>query len=262
MRRFAGSPGAMARFVPVHPVPMRTTFRHCILANFAMAPDVLARRLPPHLQPAVHDGRAFLSVVIARMERMRPAFLPAALGVTYSQVVYRAVVTCGNERGVHFLRSDADNGLMVAAGNALTFFRFHRADITWSLDETSLRFQLKPRNDDTAAIHGDYNLRGGGTAMPASSRFATLEEAQGFLTELYVAFGRERGDGSVEAVRIQRNAWRSVVVPDRVAVYQAMSSGLLFDAAEAELDSCFYVEQMKYRWSRGTRVRPRGEQTS
>jgi uncharacterized protein YqjF (DUF2071 family) len=245
----------MARLVPVHPLPMRTTFRHCILANFAMRPDVLARRLPRHLKPAVHDGWAFLSVVIARMERMRPAFLPPALGVTYSQVVYRAVVTCGHERGVHFLRSDADNGLMVAAGNALTFFRFHRADITWSRDDTALRFSLEPRNEDPAVIHGDYDLRAGGTAMPASSRFATLEDAQAFLTELYVAFGRQRGDGLVEAVRIERSAWRSVVVPDRRATYQAMSSGLLFHAEEAALDSCFYVEEMRYRWSRGTRVR-------
>jgi uncharacterized protein YqjF (DUF2071 family) len=234
---------------------MRTTFRHCILANFAMRPEVLARRLPPHLKPAVHRGWAFLSVVIAVMERMRPAFLPAALGVTYSQVVYRAVVTCGRERGVHFLRSDADNGLMVAAGNALTFFRFHCADITWSLDDTALRVHLKPRSNAAALIRGDYDLRGGGTAMPASSRFSTLEDAQAFLTELYVAFGRERNDGWVEAVRIERSAWRSLVVPDRVATYQAMSSGLLFHAEEVELDSCFYVEEMRYRWSRGTRVR-------
>ena len=234
---------------------MRTTFRHCILANFAIRPDVLARRLPPHLKPAVHGGWAFVSVVIAEMERMRPAFLPTALGVTYSQVVYRAVVTCGNARGVHFLRSDADNRLMVAAGNALTFFRFHRADIRWALDERALRVHLEPRNGDAAVIRGDYDLRGGGTAMPASSRFATLEDAEGVLTELYVAFGRQRGDGWVEAVRIARSAWRSVVVHDRVATYQAMSSGLLFHAEEAELDSCFYVEHMGYRWSRGTRVR-------
>ncbi len=250
----------MVRFVPVHPVPMRTTFRHCILANFAIRPEALARRLPPHLKPAVHDGRAFLSVVIAQMERMRPAFLPAALGVTYSQVVYRAVVTCGGERGVHFLRSDADNGLMVAAGNALTFFRFHRADITWSLDDAALRFHLTPRSGDAAVIHGEYHLRDGRTAMPASSRFAALDDAQRFLTELYIAFGRQRGDGSVEAVRIERSPWRSVVVSDRVATYQAMSSGLLFHAEEAELDSCFYVAQMRYRWSRGTTVRAQ-EQT-
>jgi uncharacterized protein YqjF (DUF2071 family) len=246
---------ANRRVIPVHPVPMRTIFRHCILANFAIRPDTLASRLPAHLQPVVHDGWSFLSVVIAEMESMRPSFLPAAFGITYSQVVYRAVVCYGTERGVHFLRSDADNGLMVAAGNALTFFRFHRSDMAWSRNEAAIRFRLVPRSGEKARIDGDYDLRSSGTAMPASSRFASLDEAQHVLTELYVAFGRQRSDGMVEAVRIQRNPWRSTVVADRSAVYEAMSSGLLFRVGEAELDSCFYVEQMNYHWHRGTKVR-------
>lgn len=113
---------------------MRTVFRNCFLVNFAVEPNALAAQLPGHLRPDVHHDRAFVSVVIAKMERMRPAFLPAALGVTYIQVVYRAIVLCGSERGVCFLRSDADHPLMVLGGNALTFFQFHRADITWSQD--------------------------------------------------------------------------------------------------------------------------------
>jgi len=106
--------------ISVHPVPMRTVFRHCFLVNFAVRPDVLASRLPDHVRPDAHDGWSYLSIVIAEMERMRPAFLPRALG--NSQVVYRAVVVCGRERGAYFVRSDADDALMVLAGNALTLF--------------------------------------------------------------------------------------------------------------------------------------------
>ena len=109
----------MRRLIPVHPVAMKTTFRRCFLVNFAVDPAAMRAQLPAHLEPDLHDGRAYLSVVIADMMRMRPAFLPAALGVTYTQVVYRAIVRFGLERGVTFLRSDADNRFMVAAGNAL-----------------------------------------------------------------------------------------------------------------------------------------------
>jgi uncharacterized protein YqjF (DUF2071 family) len=79
-------------FILVHPLPMRTVFHHCFLMNFAVRPDVLALRLPDHVRPDVHDGWSYLSIVIAEMERMRPAFLPRALGITCCQVVYRAVV--------------------------------------------------------------------------------------------------------------------------------------------------------------------------
>jgi len=233
---------------------MRTTFRHCFLANFAIRPETLAARLPPHLQPDVHEGWSFLSVVIAKMEKMRPVFLPRALGTTYSQVVYRAVVRCGDERGVHFLRSDADSALMAMAGNALTFFRFHRGRVSWLLSPERVRFQLRPLGGERAGIDAEYDLANARSRLPPTSRFESLERAQAFLTELYVAFGGERRDGRIDAVRIRRNAWRSLVVEDRVASYEAMNSGVLFGSGEADLDSVFYVESLHYHWFRGTTV--------
>jgi uncharacterized protein YqjF (DUF2071 family) len=217
------------RVISAHPVPMRTVLRHCFLANFAVRPDVLASRLPDHVRPDVHDGWSYLSIVIAEMERMRPAFLPRALGITYSQVVYRSVVVCGRERGAYFVRSDADNGLMVLARNALTFFRFHRADASWSFSAGITRFSLRPRGGEAAGIDAEYDLADAKDQMPATSRFATLDRAQCFLTELYVAFEAKRHSGTVDAVRIQRNDWRSLVVRDRVASYEAMKSGVSLD---------------------------------
>jgi uncharacterized protein YqjF (DUF2071 family) len=236
--------------LPVHPVPMRTVFSTCVLVNFAIDRDALRRRLPPHLEPDVHDGKGYLSIVIAKMERMRPAFLPEALGVTYNQVVYRAVVRCGPERGVTFLRSDADHDLMVAAGNALTFFRFHSAQITWLPTSRGLRFTLRPSDGAPAEIDAVYEASGTEDTLPASSRFPDLRTAQAFLSELYVAFGARRMDGRVETVRIARTPWDSRVVPDRAGVYRAMTSGLLFRASEAEIDSIFLVRNLSYRWER------------
>ena len=242
------------RLIPVHPVPMRTVFRHCFLVNFALRPDVLASRLPDHVRPDVHDGWAFLSIVIAEMERMRPAFLPRALGITYCQVVYRAVVVCGRERGVYFVRSDANNALMVMAGNTFTFFRFHRAAVSWSFSQGITRFSLRPTGGEAAGIDAEYDSTEATQQMPATSRFATLDQAQRFLTELHVAFGMKHRDGTVDAVRIQRNDWRSSVVRDRIGLYEAMTSGVLFGPGEAELDSVFYVQGLNYPWHRGTVV--------
>jgi uncharacterized protein YqjF (DUF2071 family) len=233
---------------------MRTVFRHCFLVNFAVRPQVLASQLPDHVRPDVHDGWSYLSIVIARMEGMRPAVLAPVLGITYSQVVYRAVVVCGQERGVYFIRSDADNVLMVLAGNALTFFRFHRADATWSFAPGVIRFSLRPKTGKGAGIEAEYDLAEANDRMPASSHFATLDDAQCFLTELYIAFGAKRREGKVDAVRIQRNEWRSVVVRDRVGSYEAMNSGVLFGPGQAELDSIFYVERLDYHWHRGILV--------
>lgn len=240
----------MSRRLPVHPVAMRTTFRRCFLVNFAVDPAAMRAHLPAHLEPDLHDERAYLSVVIAEMVGMRPAFLPAVFGVTYTQVVYRAVVRCGDERGVTFLRSDADNRFMVAAGNALTFFRFHYASASWSVSDHSVRFRLKGDPTTPADIKADFDIGSASTALPSTSRFSDLDTASRFLTELYAAFGRKCSNGRIEVVRINRSPWRSRVVADRSAEYQAMASGTLFTRAQVELDSVFHVEDLAYHWNR------------
>jgi hypothetical protein len=229
---------------------MRTTFSTCVLVNYAVDPQALKRKLPSHLEPDLHEGRGYVSIVIARMEKMRPAFLPRSAGITYHQVVYRAVVKCGAERGVTFLRSDADNRLMVAAGNALTFFRFHHASISWVEERDGLRFSLRPSDGQRADIVATYTMSSTPEVLPATTHFPDLRTAQAFLSELYVAFGTRRRDGLVEKVRIERTPWDSSVVAVDQGSYAAMTSGVLFHAAEASLDSIFVVRDLRYHWER------------
>ena len=116
---------------------MKTTFRHCLLVNYAMDPAVLARCLPRGLVPdtqQTRDGKkAFLSVVIADLEAMRPGFLPRAFGTDFTQVVYRAIVRAPNgERGVYFVRSDADDWTMSVFGSIFSNFNFNLARCVWA----------------------------------------------------------------------------------------------------------------------------------
>jgi uncharacterized protein YqjF (DUF2071 family) len=224
---------------------MRTIFSRCFLVNFALDPEAMRRALPPSITPDAHRDEAYVSVVIADMEKMRPAFLPRALGVTYTQVVYRAVVRRAGERGVYFLRSDADDRLMCAFGNLFTFFRFHKADVRWRDDERHVHFDLASESAG-ADIHASYEVVGASRALPSSSRFASLEEAQLFLVELYSAFGADR-QGRLARVRIDRGAWDVTVVKDDRAEYPFMGRGP-FEGAGARLDSIFYVRDLPYRW--------------
>jgi uncharacterized protein YqjF (DUF2071 family) len=86
--------------LPKHPISMQTVFHDCILVNYAIQPEALMPFLPKLIRPELCRGEAFISIVIARMEQMRPAILPAGLGITYNQVVYRLVVNHAGERGV------------------------------------------------------------------------------------------------------------------------------------------------------------------
>jgi uncharacterized protein YqjF (DUF2071 family) len=160
------------------------------------------------------------------MESMRPAFLPQIFGVTYNQVVYRVVVRCQGGRGVHFIRSDADNRFMCLMGNLLTFFSFHHSQMTWKHEGNRIFFDLFVRPDQRAAIHATFDLGDASQVMPTSSKFPSLQEAKDFLVELYDAFAPDPSTHRISKVHINREDWEISVVNDLRMQYQFMQSGL------------------------------------
>lgn len=238
----------MVTAIPKHPIPMKTRFRKCFLVNFGVSPAVMRRILPAPLEPDLHNDEAFLSVVIAAMEKMRPAFLPAAFGVTYLQVVYRVVVRCRGRRGVFFIRSDANHRFMCLMGNLLTFFRFNHSTMSYRQENNRIHFDLQAAPSHHADIQATFDLAQRSDELPATSTFETLYEAQQFLVELFAAFSPNPDQRTINVVRIKRGEWDIKTVPDCRASYQLMASSDLFTAKHTRLDSVFYVVDLPYYW--------------
>ncbi len=248
--------------IPKHPIPMQTVFRECFLVNFAMQPETLCRLLPGPIVPDMHNGEAFISIVIANMDSMRPASahvaVPKLFGVTYNQIVYRAVVryigdaalrggTAG-ERGVHFLRSDADNRLMSLLGDWLTFFRFHYARMSSRREGQRLLFDVYAPREQHADIHATFDTGSASHELPRGSTFASLDEAKEFLVQLFAAFAYDDFTQQVSTVRITRGEWDIAVVEDALALYEFMDGSKLFPKGSTRLDSIFYVRELPYHW--------------
>jgi uncharacterized protein YqjF (DUF2071 family) len=229
---------------------MRTMFRRCLLVNFAVDPDATQRLLPRHIEPDLYRGHAYLSVVIAHMERMRPAFVPKVLGITYNQIVYRVVVRCGEERGVHFLRSDADSPVMTALGNAFSFFRFHRSAIELRERDGVLDLDVATNSAVSGDIHATYSIGEARDVLPTTSAFADLRTAQSWLVELFAAFAYTPGRPTIDVVHIRRGDWNIHVVDDLRGQYDFLMSGQPFGPDTAHLDSIFLVGDVPYHWHR------------
>lgn len=236
--------------LPKHPFPVTTLFRDCHLVNFAIDPPVLAAVLPSPVVPHVYADRAWLSVVIAQMAGMRPVGVPRQLGITYSQIVYRAVVRHGNARGVHFLRSDTDSRLMSALGNAMSFFAFHHAQIALLRDARGQSVEVVS-SDRQADIRARFRPA---TDLPPTSAFPDLDVAKAQLVELFDAYHPQSGRPSTDVVSIRRQDWELAVVTDEIAEYGLMDGSPWFPAGSAVLDSVFAVQDLTYRWNRLTQV--------
>jgi hypothetical protein len=227
---------------------MTTVFRRCLLVNYAVAADVLAAMLPAPLEPDLAAGRGWLSVVIADMQQMRPAGIPAVLGLSYRQIVYRAVVRYRSSRGVYFLRSDADNRFMNAGGNLLSFFRFHHATVVWAGDGGQQQIAVRTRDGsaDIDLILGADD----GAGLPGDSSFAGLSEARQHLVELFTAYHPRSNENRLDVVRISRANWNLTVAPVRSARCGFLDGQGPFPLGSARLDSVFAAHDVPYYWHR------------
>ena len=226
-----------------NPVAVEAHFRHSLVLTYAWPAQVLEPLLPPGLLLDTHDELGFTAIALVQTERLRPAFLPAALGLDFFLTGYRIFVRVAEApslRGLYILGSDTDRRTMVVLGNLLTRYRYRLADV--STEERDGRLAIRVR---TAARERDLDLvadlAGRPAPLPAGSPFADLAEARRYAGPLPYTFSYEQST-------------RSLGNPEPVTVDVRKATFLhspAFSGAEPVLANAFHVENVDYRWERG-----------
>jgi len=237
-----------------HPIAIEAHFRHCLTLTYALPPDVLRPLLPPGLELDTYDGHAFVAVALVQTEKLRPAALPAALGQNFFLAGYRIFTTFtppGGKtvRGLRILRSDADRAGMVAGGNLLTHYNYHRCQAT-VVDSSSCLHVSVRTVDGLGAL--DVRADRSREMLPAGSTFWSLRDARRFAGPLLFTFDHESETNSMIAIRATRTNWQPapiVVDVRRIAFFDQPP----FNRCTPTLAAAFYVHDVDYRWERGVR---------
>jgi len=249
----------MLHWLKRHPVPVTAYFRHALVLTYAFPPEVLAPLLPEGLALDTWRGSGFLAIALVQTERMRPSFLPAAMGRAFFLSGYRIFTRLAGGaslRGLRILRSDTDRRLMVSAGNLLTHYNYSLCKAELEARGGEFRWTVK-------TPHGDADLdviaRGMDppaalpAALPAGSPFQSMAEARRFAGPLPYTFDSEEETGSIVAIRAVRREWnpRPVEVEVRRCAFLEQEP---FQSARPVLANAFYVHDVDYKWLRGRRV--------
>ena len=85
----------------------------CVQLTYRTPSDTVRDLLPSGLELVTRGPWAFWNVMGCRVEKLRPAGLPALCGLTYHHVAYRLRVQAMNDRaevvrGLYFTRSEVD----------------------------------------------------------------------------------------------------------------------------------------------------------
>jgi hypothetical protein len=242
-----------------HPIAVKARFRHCLTLTYAVPPEVLRPLLSPGLELDTYDGYALLAVALVQTQSLRPAFVPAAFGQDFFLAGYRIFTRFTAPdgptlRGLRILRSDADRSAMVAGGNLLTHYNYHRCDARVIASSASLHFSVRsPDGLGSLEVSADRSTN----ALPAGSIFWSLRDARRFAGPLPFTFDYERETDSIIAIRAMRTNWQ----PSPVSVdvrHISFFEQPPFDRCTPTLAAAFYVHDVDYQWDRGMRYQLRG----
>lgn len=229
-----------------HPISVSAHFHHSLVLAYAVPATALERLLPPTLQPDRHGDLGFAAAAFVQTEKMRPSFLPPALGVDFLLGGYRIFVRVAGRpslRGLYILRSETNRRLMTVLGNAFTSYRYRTVDGTCRCEDGRLEIRFRP------GVHvlADVERRPG--PLPPGSPFGDVADARRFAGPLPYTFHHERETGSLLAVRGVRSAWNPEPVSVEVRDLDLLSAERF--GAEPILANAFYVGDVDYRWERG-----------
>jgi uncharacterized protein YqjF (DUF2071 family) len=192
-----------------------------LFAHWAVGPDELRRLLPRGVEPDVHDGAAWLSIVAFLMVGTRPPAATACwrgLGAI-PELNVRTYVRVANVPGVWFLSLDTSSPLFVAIGRALYGLRYRLARMTALGDRDVVHYLSAAAGAAFAATYAP-------TGPPTPAGAGSLEH---FLVERYRLFSVRHGQ--LVTARVSHEPWALQPADAEIAVNRMAPAGLAFRGA-------------------------------
>jgi uncharacterized protein len=191
----------------------RQEWRDLLFTHWPLPPAIVQPLLPKGLTLDTHNLNAWVSVVPLIMGKLRPAGIPRALGLTFSEVNVRTYVHKDGVPGVYFFSLDASSRLAVTAARLVLGMPFHRARIhkethTGFVEYTARRAGDRAASFEVHAIPGEL--------LPPS-RPGLLTH---FLLERYITFFERHG-------RLYQQANHHRTLPARAARAVVTDLGVL-----------------------------------
>jgi hypothetical protein len=248
----------MLHLLKRHPFSVRAFFRQSLVLTYAFPTGILRPLLPPGLALDTYGEYGFLAIALVQTEKLRPSFLPAALGRDFFLSGYRIFTrlrsTAGSLRGLRILRSDTDHRWMVSAGNLLTHYHYRLCQTELSERPGEIEWNIRTPGQE-ADLHLIAYIGDQAAPLPAGSPFLNLKDARRFAGPLPFTFDYERETHSIISIRGVRQEWHPK--PVRVEVLEnTFLRHQPFCRAAPILANAFHVHDVPYRWERGVRTPP------
>jgi hypothetical protein len=219
-----------------------------ILVNYRVDAEVVARLLPAPFRPKLAHGFAIAGICLIRLKEIRPAHLPALVGVASENAAHRFAVEWDHKgetrEGVYIPRRDSNSRLNALLGGSVVPGEHHHAK--FEVNEHDARLSVQFESDDgQARVKVVANVT---EALPKDSVFASLDEASRFFEGGSLGYSATSDPNRFDGLELRVKSWS--VQP--LAVEQVQSS--FFDDARnfppgsTVFDCALLMRGMEHEW--------------
>jgi uncharacterized protein YqjF (DUF2071 family) len=219
-----------------------------LLINYSVDPDVVAAILPEPFRPQLVHGRAVAGICLIRLRQMRPAGLPARIGLTSENAAHRIAVEwdtpAGERAGVYIPRRDSNSIVNVAVGGRAYPGLHHRARFDVAEDQRRVRVSFRAV-DGSASVHATVTVA---DRLPDSRLFSSVAEASAFFERGCDGYSATRDPRRFDGLRLLTDAW--TVEPAQILDGHSsfFADARLFPDGCAILDNALLMRRVPVRW--------------
>ncbi len=224
------------------------TIERRLLINYRVDADALARVLPQPFRPQLVGGVGVAGICMIRLGYLRPARMPRGIGVTTENAAHRVAVEwdgpAGLDHGVYIPRRATASRFTVLLGGRIFPGEHHRA--RFEVEEHEGRYDVRFTSlDGHAHVAVTAELAPG---LPASSVFASLEEASAFFESAPLGYSATRRPGRFEGLELGCGTWSVEPLDVRRAESSFFEDRSLFPASAVEFDSALVMRNIPATW--------------
>ena len=228
---------------------IKGTIKRRLLVNFRADPTVVQRVLPSPFRPKLHREHSLVGICLIRLEQIRPAGLPGAIGLSSENAAHRIAVEWtdagGVQReGVFIPRRDTSSFLNRVAGGRVFPGEHHPARFT--VTDTGGHIDLTMQSRDSSVV---VRVAGDDAdSLPTSSCFSSLVEASAFFEGGSLGYSVTRDGDRLDGLLLRTLDWRirALAVTEVQSSYFADEKR--FPASSVVFDHALVMRDISHEW--------------
>ena len=227
---------------------IKGTIKRRLLVNFRADPAAVQRILPQSFRPKLHRGFSLIGICLIRLEQIRPAGLPSALGLSSENAAHRIAVEWtegGIQReGVFIPRRDTGSFLNRVAGGRVFPGEHHAASFSVVDTGRHLDFSMRSQDGSVAVkVVGDD-----ADSLPASSCFGSLVEASAFFEGGSLGYSVTRDGERLDGLLLRTLDWRVRALSVTEVHSSFFADRQRFPDGSIEFDHALIMRDILHEW--------------